>query len=143
MPRRPSQHVLDTAAQRIFESSLPAEWVVRPQYPDYGIDYQCEIVDDLEVTAICFEVQLKGHNELAYENDHAKIRLATADLTNWEKRLLPVVVVAVDCSRKGVYWNSLDAFWPTFLRRGQAGVRSGLSQWRYRFLDDCRLAPMN
>ena len=43
--KRPNQHVIDTQAQRLFQQSLPAEWVIRPLASDYGIDYEVEIVE--------------------------------------------------------------------------------------------------
>ena len=41
--KRPEQHEIDEAAQRIFRAALPLGWVLKEQKPDYAIDYVVEV----------------------------------------------------------------------------------------------------
>ena len=41
--KRSKSHQIDTQAQNILRSKLPADWVPREQHPDYGIDYEIEV----------------------------------------------------------------------------------------------------
>lgn len=60
MPSRPRQHVLEEESRRTFRDVIPAEWVVRDQQPDYGLDLQVQPFENGEPTNLLFFVQVKG-----------------------------------------------------------------------------------
>jgi hypothetical protein len=48
------------AVVQIFEAWLPLEWLLRVEDPDFHSDYTVEIVENGELTARQFRVQVKG-----------------------------------------------------------------------------------
>lgn len=72
--RRNQQHLIDEAGVRLFETCLPAHWVLRPYRPDYGLDFSVEIfrrVQGMDIYAETFEtlgehlfIQLKSSRVL-------------------------------------------------------------------------------
>jgi len=90
MPKRPQQHVTESASKRAFERRLPKEWVYREQVEDYGIDGEVEIFSEGQATGLIFKVQLKGTDQ---EDPPISVRL-TKDKVNYYSSLpLPVLVV--------------------------------------------------
>jgi len=63
MPKRPSQHVAETASRKAFDALIPNEWTTTPVESDYGLDTRVEIFDGGFATALAFWVQLKGTDE--------------------------------------------------------------------------------
>ena len=57
---RPRSHVLEELSKAAFQKAIPAEWVIRPQIPDYGIDLQVQIFTAAKATVFFFAVQLKS-----------------------------------------------------------------------------------
>ena len=57
---RSRSHVIEEESRRAFNRAIPAEWVVRPQNPDYGLDKQVQIFKDNQATPFFFFVQLKS-----------------------------------------------------------------------------------
>lgn len=53
-------HVLEELSKAAFQKVIPAEWAVRPQIPDYGIDLQVQIFTAAKATVFFFAVQLKS-----------------------------------------------------------------------------------
>jgi hypothetical protein len=61
MPLRHPTHRLEDASRRQFESVLPDAWVVRPKYPDYGVDLEIEIFnEDGTHTGLICNVQVRA-----------------------------------------------------------------------------------
>ena len=103
--KRPRQHEIDTAAQRLFESFLPTSWVVRKQEPDYGMDYDIEIFENEEPTGISFYIQLKGTAKLDCKHNEVKFTFETDKLAYYiDKVNKPVFIVLVDIENKGCFW---------------------------------------
>jgi hypothetical protein len=116
--KRPKTHETDSAAQRIFESALPREWVPRKENPDYGLDYTVEVFDQQEQTGLRFGVQLKGTARLEKGQRHVSYPISTQHLVEYlDKERLPVFLVVVDVGSKQGYWVFLQEHALTHLRR--------------------------
>lgn len=64
MPQRPRSHVLEDESRAALRRLLPAEWLIRNETPDYGIDASIEIVTSAgQVTGKRFFVQLKATDQ--------------------------------------------------------------------------------
>jgi len=61
LPKRPKQHLLESASRVAFERALAPGWIYRPESIDYGIDGTVEVVTSSgNVTGRRFAVQLKA-----------------------------------------------------------------------------------
>ena len=58
--KRPPAHKINERGMRLFENTVPDNWVCNPQEKDYGKDYLVEIGEDTEeMSGESFYVQLK------------------------------------------------------------------------------------
>lgn len=106
MPQRPRQHELETESRIAFRAALPARWIVRDVTPDYGVDFDVEIVaDDGSLTGRQFLVQIKATDSLNGPEPHC-IRLSSETLDYYRARDLPVLLVLYHApsSRLSVRW---------------------------------------
>lgn len=120
---RPKAHEIDEGAKRIFPTLLPRSWVIRPQNPDYRIDYTIELFERSESCGLFFNVQLKGQNSPRYADDGSpSFSLRTSDLSYYlDKVPLPVFLVFVDVQKQSAWW--------VFLQRHAQEVLAG-KNWR-------------
>ena len=103
--RRPKQHVIDTQAQSLFLQSLPAEWVPRPMVPDYGIDYEVEIVERGLLTGFTFYAQLKGTLSPRYADGALCLQFEVEKLRYYSERVnMPVIVLVADLANQTCMW---------------------------------------
>jgi len=103
--RRPKQHVIDTQAQSLFLQSLPNEWVPRPMVPDYGIDYEVEIVERGSLTGFTFYVQLKGTLSLRYNDLSLCLPFEVDKLSYYAERVnRPVLILVADLFNNTCLW---------------------------------------
>lgn len=103
--KRPAQHVIDTQAQSLFQQSIPAEWVVRSSSPDYGIDYEVEIVEGDSLTGFTFYVQLKGTRSPRYNDLSLCLPFEVKKLSYYaEKVNRPVFIMVTDLVRNKCLW---------------------------------------
>jgi len=103
--KRPKQHVIDTQAQSLFERSLPSEWVIRPMVPDYGIDYEVEIVEGSLLTGFTFYVQLKGTLSPRYADGSLRLPFEVEKLRYYSERVnMPVIVLVADLANQTCLW---------------------------------------
>ena len=59
--KRPPAHKINERGMRLFENTVPDNWVCNPQEKDYGKDYLVEIGEDTEeMSGESFYVQLKS-----------------------------------------------------------------------------------
>lgn len=63
MPKRPRQHVVETASRTKLRTALPADWTISDTIEDYGVDARVEAFIDGSATGLAFWVQLKGTDE--------------------------------------------------------------------------------
>jgi len=107
--KRPEQHITDTAAKKIFESTIPNKWVHRSQESDYGIDYEIEMFENNLSTGIIFKIQLKGTKTIDFIDHENKISFSF-NIDNIHYYLneinIPMFIVIVDIENKNVYWHN-------------------------------------
>lgn len=107
--KRPSQHVIETQSRRIFESTVPAEWVCRELSHDYGVDYLVEVFSENKSTGKAFFVQLKGSDQ-EVENRTFKKQFSVKSLEYYNSLTLPVIIICVSTTSSqiwGVWANKL------------------------------------
>ena len=110
---RPESHDIDAAAKRIFKSTLPTDWEIRKQSPDYRIDYQVELFQDQQSTGLWFNVQLKGTKSPRFSKSgqYVSFALQSEHLAYYvEKVPLPVFLVVVDVRKKRGWWIFLQQY---------------------------------
>lgn len=115
--KRPKQHVIDTRAQSLFRQSLPGEWVIRPITPDYGIDYEVEIVEGGSLTGFTFYVQLKGTLSPRYNDLSLCLPFEVDKLSYYAERVnRPVFILVADLVDNTCLWLYAQRFIREVLR---------------------------
>lgn len=89
MPKRPRSHALETKSKRLFEASMPEDWVVTDSGPDYGIDLRVEVFQDGTTTGLQFNVQLKATDG----NVRNRWSIRRETLNYWETLASPTLLV--------------------------------------------------
>lgn len=103
--KRPKQHIIDTQAQSLFRQSIPPEWVVRQITPDYGIDYEVEIVENGSLTGFTFCVQLKGTQSPIYRDLSLCLPFEVDKLRYYSERVnRPVLILVADIVTATCLW---------------------------------------
>ena len=83
MATRSRSHVLEEISRRAFENIIPPEWLVRTQFPDYGLDIQVQIFSDEKATPYYFYVQLKATDTIREEGSLPSFRFKTERLIQY------------------------------------------------------------
>jgi hypothetical protein len=115
--KRPEQHLIDSAGQRLLREVLePLGWVVRDvQEQDYGIDFDVEVFrrslagDAYETTGVTFKAQLKSSKSSAYSGagDFVSEPIAVSNLRYLARQLnVPTIVMHADIARGRLYWHA-------------------------------------
>lgn len=116
--KRPIQHQIDTAARLVFQQSLPCSWIVRELKPDYGLDYEVEIVTGEKPTGVTFCVQLKGTTSPKYINEVLTLDFEVDKLIYYfEKVHKPVFIVVADLKNNKCFWLFTQRYIQQILRR--------------------------
>lgn len=96
---------IDQSAQRIFESWLPNNWLIRKDIPDVYLDYLVEPVEGGELTGLRFGVQLKGRARFEQEVGEAVGHsFKQKHLLYYLKCGFPVFLVLVDVTSSEGRW---------------------------------------
>src|ERR1039458_5280072 len=99
------------AAYTILRHLLPAKWIIRPQTPDFHIDYLIEPTEAGELTGINLAVQLKGWTPKHNKASNPAYSLKTKHLLYYlQKCELPVFLVLVDVINRSGYWAFMQQF---------------------------------
>jgi hypothetical protein len=115
--KRPKQHAIDSQAQLLFQQSLPPEWVPRLCVPDYGIDYEVDIVEGESFTGFTFYVQLKGTTSPRYTSEFLRLPFEVDKLIYYsEKVKRPVFIIIVDLANNACLWLYAQRFVREILR---------------------------
>lgn len=115
--KRPKQHVIDSQAQLLFRQSLPAEWIVRQIVPDYGIDYEVEIVEGESLTGFTFYVQLKGTISPKYTDASLCLSFEVDKLIHYSEKVnKPVFIIVADLVNNACLWLYAQRFIREVLR---------------------------
>lgn len=110
-PRLSEQQAIARDAEKIFEGLLSSQcWndVKIPQERDYGLDYRIEAVTDGQLKGCEFLVQLKGTKAVPPGSDSIPLSISTATLRYWKRKILPILVVLVDCTERKGYFCWFD-----------------------------------
>ena len=140
MKKRSTSHVVDSTGEALLKRALPAEWVVRPYQPDYGIDFAVEVFDPAGSGFVTlgeyFFIQLKSHSKAKWvkKDVYARFNVAKAPLSEdvdkstsisviaetldtAELQLArsmgpaaPLLLVVADIKKKNVHWICLNDF---------------------------------
>jgi hypothetical protein len=135
LPRFTDARTLQREAEKIFEASLPADQfndVRIPQEKDYGLDYRVEHIREGFVTPVEFYVQLKGFRRIP-DPDQISIRAKASTVRYWQGKLLPILLVAVDCTSKTAFCQWFDK---------RANVPDGIETVTIRFAHRDVLTPV-
>ena len=109
-PRVTDAVIISQKSERIFTSLFPPEsWSILKVHGenDFGVDFKIEIVTDKEITGYEFYVQLKGFRELEPKSEIA-VQISTSTLGYWKNKIIPVLVVAIDCNEGKAYCQWFD-----------------------------------
>src|ERR1035438_2811178 len=99
------------SAYTIFRQLLPAKWIIRPQTPDFHIDYLVEPTEAGELTGINLAVQLKGWTPKNNKANSPAYSLKTKHLLYYiQKCELPVFLVLIDVVNRRGYWAFMQQF---------------------------------
>jgi hypothetical protein len=115
--KRPKQHTIDSQAQLLFLQSLPIEWVPRKLEPDYGIDYEVDIVEGDSFTGFTFYVQLKGTLSPKYTDASFCLSFEVDKLTYYSDKVnRPVFIIVADLVNNECLWLYAQRFIREVLR---------------------------
>ncbi len=112
-PKRPIEHVKQSASWKIFQNSIPPLWIIREVTErDYGIDSYIEIVSpEGKVTGDLCSIQLKGIGNIDWKEDPTskgrKYRLSGIKRTtvNYLMNLpIPVFIILADLEERKAYF---------------------------------------
>ncbi len=134
LPRFTDARALQRKAEKIFEAALPADQfndVRIPQEKDYGLDYRVEHILDGLVTPAEFYAQVKGFRRIP-DPWRISIRPKASTVRYWQGKILPVLLVAVDCTSEAVFCQWFDKATP---------VPDGTETVTLRFTDRLALTP--
>ena len=115
--KRPEQHLIDSAGQRLLREVLePLGWVVRNvQDQDYGIDFDVEVfkpsssTGTYETTGVTFKAQLKSSKSSAYSagGDFVSEPIAVSNVRYLAHQLnVPTIVMHADVASWRLYWHA-------------------------------------
>lgn len=113
-PKRPTEHVIQSASWKIFQSNTPAEWIIREVTErDYGIDSYIEIVSpEGKVTGELCSIQLKGTDNIDWreipQSKERRYRLSgirKSTVNYWMNLPIPVFIVLADLETRKAYFT--------------------------------------
>lgn len=104
LPKRSVQHVVGEQAVQAVRTALPAEWVVREQSGDYGVDLEVELAAST-VSGRLFKAQVKGHDSVAWNTSGSFLQqIASSTMNYWALMPVPVVVFMPLIATGAVHW---------------------------------------
>jgi len=140
MPKRPVQHVSETASFKIFSNQIPNRWIIREATErDYGIDCYVEIVDnDNNLTGHLLLFQLKSEASIAWSKknpDYYNFPAIDIGVVNyWFRFKVPVFICLIDLTEGKTFFLPVK----TFVRRNfeKYAIQESLS---FRFSKELEL----
>lgn len=108
-PTVDEKSITDARATSLVTGWLADGWVVRPQKPDYHVDYIVESFANGELSGAKFCVQQKGHRAVRISGPFAKQPMKAKHLLYYaEKERLPVFLFLVDTTNERGYYLFLQ-----------------------------------
>jgi hypothetical protein len=99
-------------AEKIFENLLSSRlWndIKIPQERDFGLDYRIEAISDGSLKGCEFYAQVKGFAKIK-KTATVPVRIATSSARYWSNKVLPILVVAIDCTKQRGYFKWFEKF---------------------------------
>ena len=110
-PTIDTARIIQTKSEKIFESMIPHNWIIRKRNPDIFIDYSIEIGEHGEPTGNIFYVQLKGISNLTPTHKEIKYQLKSKHLKYFRDDLkAPAFLIIIDINQKEGYWIFLQKY---------------------------------
>lgn len=109
-PRVSEPQIIARDAEKVFESLLSSGlWndVKVPQERDFGLDYRVESIADGNLKGCEFYVQVKGFSHIP-KAPAVPISVSTSTVRYWRNKILPILLVAIDCQRRLGYFAWFD-----------------------------------
>lgn len=112
LPKRPKQHILETASYKLFASKIPDEWIIRDiTERDYGIDCYLELVNENnELSGDLALIQLKSKDKIDWNDKdtftHYGVDISTTNY--WNQFPIPVFIFVGDITKQELYFNSVQ-----------------------------------
>lgn len=101
-------HILERKSERFFRNQLPAEWIVNKPENDYGIDFNCEIVHNHQVSGLSFSIQLKA-KKIENDTNYVIIKnIKRSTINYWLKKLEPIMISIYIEHENKAYWQWVD-----------------------------------
>lgn len=128
MTLRPRSHQLEDESWRAFSNSIPNQWVLRKPQPDYGIDGEVEIFDELgSSTGLLFFVQLKG-TDVEEKAKALSFRIPIKTHHYYKSLPLPVLLIRYHSPSKSLYFRWFGTVDPYYRRKGSESVKVDFSE---------------
>jgi len=80
-----------------------------PQERDFGLDYRIEAISYGSLRGSEFYAQVKGFAEIE-SKETVRIRIATSTARYWSNKILPILIVAIDCKNCKGYFKWFKKF---------------------------------
>lgn len=114
LPKRADNHIRETSGNKVLESLIPAEWIIRTVTErDYGIDCYIELVDDKNrLTGEIAFVQMKATDKIDWRKDNGfKFYKVDRSTTNYLSSFkIPTYLFLVDLSTKEMFFLSVKEY---------------------------------
>lgn len=114
LPKRANNHIRETSGNKVLESLIPSEWIIRSVTErDYGVDCYIELVDDKNrLTGEIAFVQMKATDKIDWRKDDGfrfyKVDRQTTNYLNGFK--IPTYLFLVDLSKKEMFFLSVKEY---------------------------------
>ncbi|MHB1439060.1 MAG: DUF4365 domain-containing protein, partial [Thiobacillus sp.] len=107
---RSKTHILEEESRIRFKQSIPENWIPRDQTPDYGYDFDVQLVNKEELTPFHFYVQLKSTDNIKKINDSFPLPFETKYFKLYFQGPFPVMICLYIKEIDKLYYIWLDDF---------------------------------
>lgn len=122
--KRPAEHEIGDAGERLFQAQIPHAWHAQKFERDYGIDFIVAVPEAHLVTEVRFGAQVKA-TRTSFPRTGSSLRLVieTAHLQHWlDVETMPVFLIAVEVEPTRVHYVDVDVLEPPARWREQQTV---------------------
>ena len=107
--KRPENHIKEAESFAYVEDTLK-EWVLNRLATDYGIDFDIQIFEQGEGTALNFGAQIKSTESSNMDATHYKFKLETRHINYFFKQNRPILLVVYYIPKKIAYWVVIQEY---------------------------------
>jgi hypothetical protein len=96
---------VESQADQVLRSLLPADWLWRRQTPDFFVDYHVEFVERGEPTGLQFGLQIKGTASAKRRQNWIEYRMSRKHLLYYrDNARIPIFIAVVDVTKRTAHW---------------------------------------